>query len=474
MQTTWTRRKFLGTAAVGPAFGAAASLKRLQASAANAGGADLDRMWDVVVCGGGPSGVMAAWAAALEGAACLLVERQPILGGMATSGLVGPISKFRFNGRLMVEGLPWRFVSLLKSHQGSVLDLPSGNVPFEAEAYAAGAHDVLTKAGVCVCMDTEMVDASCLSDGRIESITVERQGRRQTIGGRMFVDATGMGNLICRTSLPAPLRAQAEELQPMSLIFRLENVDTKSLVVWMAEDRTRYSQPQLREALQKAAGERRIGLFGGPWAVFGSTIRPGSVSVNATRYAGAATDPSVLARAKAAMSAEIPAMIEVFRQSHPSFANCSLRDVAAVVGVRESRGAVGEYCLTAEDVRGGRIFEDAIALGGHPLDMHRSKDATQEAPFLDRPYSIPYRCLVPKGSRNLLVSGGLISADRQAFSSARVQAQCMATGQAAGTAAALCAAGAVLPSTLDFRQLRQRLAAHGAVLRPSIEKGAMS
>ena len=460
------RRQFLKTSAgaVGVALGAAASLKCSPAAAESR--EDLDQVWDVVVCGGGPAGIMAAWAAALEGATCLLVERQPILGGMATSGLVGPISKFRFDGRLMVEGLPWRFVSLLQSRQGAVLDLPSGNVPFEADAYATAAQEVLTQAGVRVLLDTELAEAACGEQNRIVSIVVRRQGQQQTLRARVFVDATGMGNLICRTPLAAPLRAPADELQPMSLIFRLEDVDTEALVVWMAQDRTRYSQPQLREALQKAAADKRIALFGGPWAVFGSTIRPGSVSVNATRFAGSATDPAVLAQAKATMSANIPVMIDVFRQAHPAFKKCRLRDVAAVVGVRESRGAVGEYCLSSEDVRAGRIFADAVALGGHPLDMHRAKDASQEAPFLDRPYSIPYRCLVPQGSQNLLVAGGLISADRQAFSSARVQAQCMATGQAAGTAAALCVSAGIVCAKLDPRRLRERLQAQGAVLAP--------
>ena len=465
---TWTgrRREFLkaGAAAVGGVVGTAVGVRGLSVSAADHGDGQLDRLWDVGECGGGPSGVTAAWAAALEGATCLLVERETILGGMATSGLVGPISKFRFDGRLIVEGLPWRFVSLLKERQGAVIDLRSGNVPFEADVYAATAHEVLVQAGVCVALKTSVMEAACDANGRIESITVAREGRRRVIHGRVFVDATGRGNVICRTPHAAPLRARADELQPMSLIFRLENVETDSLVVWMAEDRTRYSQPQLREALQKGVEEKRISLFGGPWAVFGSTIRPGSVSVNATRYGGDSTDPLVLAKAKAVMSEEIPAMIEIFRKAHAAFGNCRLRDVAAVVGVRESRGAVGEYCLTGEDVRGGRIFGDAVALGGHPLDMHRAKDSKQEAPFLDHPYSIPYRCLVPKGSRNLLVSGGLISADRQAFSSARVQAQCMATGQAAGTAAAMCAGASIPPSRLDSRQLRERLRAQGAVL----------
>ena len=96
--------------------------------------------------------------------------------------------------------------------------------------------------------------------------------------------------------------------------------------------------------------------------------------------------------------------------------------------------------------------------------MHNSKDASQQAPFLDHAYSIPYRCLVPEESQNLLAAGGLISADRTAYSSARVQAQCMATGQAAGTAAALCAKLQLKPENLKTIVLQDRLHAQGAIL----------
>jgi hypothetical protein len=188
------------------------------------------------------------------------------------------------------------------------------------------------------------------------------------------------------------------------------------------------------------------------------------VSVNATRYVGDATDPSVRAKAKEIMSREIPVMIDIFRQAHPAFSKCRLRDMAAVVGVRESRRIIGQYTLSDEDVRSGRIFEDAVALGGHPLDMHNPKDASQHAPFLNHAYSIPYRCLVPEESQNLLAAGGLISADRTAYSSARVQAQCMATGQAAGAAAALCAKLQVKPKNLKTTVLQDRLRAQGAIL----------
>lgn len=460
------RRSFLKTAlaATGAAALASCGSRPPEDPALAAGAAPIDRLWDVVICGGGPAGIMAAWAAALEGAACLLIEEQPILGGMATSGLVGPMSKFRFDEKLIVGGLPWRFASTLKTQGGAVLDLPTGNVPFEADVYAAAAEQTLAHAGVAVLLRAGLTAATCGTDGQVESVVVRRAGRALSIRARMFVDATGRGDLVCRTPYPAPLRAGPDELQPMSLIFRLDHVDTGAITVWMARDRTRYSQPQLREALQTAMAGGRIRLFGGPWAVFGSTIRPGSVSVNATRCVGDATDPSVREKAREAMAAEIPVMVEIFREAHPAFEKCRLRDVAALVGVRESRGIVGRHILSDDDVRSGRLFDDTVALGGHPLDMHNAKDAGQQAPFLDHAYSIPYRCLVPERSRNLLVAGGLVSADRTAYSSARVQAQCMATGQAAGAAAALCARLRIGPTDLKPAVLQDRLRAEGAIL----------
>ena len=114
-------------------------------------------------------------------------------------------------------------------------------------------------------------------------------------------------------------------------------------------------------------------------------------------------------------------------------------------------------------VLSARRFPDAVALGGHPIDIHQA-DSSQSVKFLTVPYQIPYRTLVPQGASNVLVAGGTLSATREAFGSVRVQAQCMALGQAAGTAAALCIRNRQSVSELDGAGLRQHLGAAGAIV----------
>jgi hypothetical protein len=249
----------------------------------------------------------------------------------------------------------------------------------------------------------------------------------------------------------------------MSLYFRLGGVDTARLKLLMAEDGTKYSNPDLRGILAAAVQAGEVRNFGGPWAVHGSTIRPGEVSVNATRITGNAADAADLSRAELVLREEVAVMIDLFRRHHPAFAGCYLIDTATQVGIRETRCIKGLYTLSAEDVLSGRSFPDAVALGGHPVDMHRS-DSSQTVQFITAPYRIPYRTLVPEGSCNVLVAGGTLSATREAFASVRVQAQCMALGQAAGLAAALCAQSGESVSRLDGAALSARLAADGALV----------
>ena len=120
--------------------------------------------------------------------------------------------------------------------------------------------------------------------------------------------------------------------------------------------------------------------------------------------------------------------------------------------------------MTLDDVLTPRGFPDTVGKGGHPVDIHRASDSRQHAQFITEPYDIPYRALVPAGSENVLVAGGLVSATREAFGSIRVQAQCMALGQAAGTAAALCIRKRQSVSELDGTEVRQHLGAAGAIV----------
>jgi hypothetical protein len=189
------------------------------------------------------------------------------------------------------------------------------------------------------------------------------------------------------------------------------------------------------------------------------------VSVNCTRYGGDVIDPFDFSQAEIDMRREIMPIIEIFRRADSAFAECFLLETASTAGYRESRELVGGYRMTADDIFSQRKFSDTIAFGAHPIDRHLPTGNGQQVQFLTAPYPIPYRCLVSKSCPNLLVAGALISAEPEAFATMRVQAQCMAMGQAAGTAAAECAASGIPVAELDPDRLRSMLTAQKALVQ---------
>jgi hypothetical protein len=421
--------------------------------------------WDVVVCGAGPAGWVAAVAAARSGARTVLVDQLGFPGGMATAGLVGPMCKFRFQGERIIGGIPWEFVTRLTARGAAIDNWPTGNVPFDAEAYKLAAQELLCEAGVDLLWHAMV--CGCLGEGtpptRLTHVLVETRGGRQALAGKIFIDATGVGDLVARTGLPWSQRSATNELQPMTLCFCLGGVDTNTWPTQMRDDGVRYRSLELGALLTEEVEAGRLKKFGGPWAVHGSTLRAGEVSVNATRYAGNAADPQDFAAAETSLRRDVSVIVQAFRR-HPAFREAYLISTATQVGIRETRGIEGLHTLTAADLLAPALLEDTVALGGHPVDIHLPGSSGQQVRFLERPYGIPYRALVPRNSANLLAVGGCLAADRQAFATARVQAQCMAMGQAAGTAAALCAATGVGVAELPTGDLRQALQQHGAIV----------
>ena len=149
----------------------------------------------------------------------------------------------------------------------------------------------------------------------------------------------------------------------------------------------------------------------------------------------------------------------------PGFQEAFLLETAPHLGVRESRRITGDYLLTGEDVLSGRHFEDGIARGAYPSDIHTPDGGLVHRHIRDgRDYHIPYRCLLPVGLDNILVAGRPISSDRIAHGSLRVMAQCMAIGQAAGTAAALSVKKGTTARKLPIADLLSALTSQGAIL----------
>jgi hypothetical protein len=212
--------------------------------------------------------------------------------------------------------------------------------------------------------------------------------------------------------------------------------------------------------------------------------------VAGTRVRGAdCSDADQLTDAEIEARRQIRAICDILRNNFAMGHGVSLVSTASYIGIRETRHADCLYALTGDDVLNGRRFDDAIANGTYPVDIHHSSKPGITFRYLDgrqryclpdgrveegrwrEPgeacadfYQIPYRCLVPRGGENVLVAGRLMDADRTAYGAIRVMVNCNQTGEAAGTAAALAVRDKVPAAGVDVRKLREALRRNGAIV----------
>ncbi len=420
---------------------------------------------DVVVCGGGPAGFIAAIAAAREGAKTILVERIGFLGGMATAGLVGPISNFRYNGELIIKGIPWEFVREMEKLGGANPANPSGNVAFDPEIYKLVAERMIEETGVQVLLYSMITDVIVEKPGKLSHVIVENKSGKQAIACKYVIDCTGDGDILALAGFPYEI-SPTSELQPVSFVFHLGGVDTEALEpLYLGVGDEGGFNSELRQKLMEAQ-ERGgdIPLFGGPWVVHGSTVRPGYVSVNATRKVCSCINNEELTKAQLDLRKDMFVLYSFIKDSIEALKDSYIITSAANIGTRESRRTVGLYELNIDDILSPKEFPDAIGKGSHPIDSHSATTAAQSLTWLKGAYNVPYRSLVPQDSQNVLVAGRNISATSEALASTRVQATCMALGQAAGAAAALCARFELPIAELDYAVLRSTLQKQDALI----------
>ena len=149
----------------------------------------------------------------------------------------------------------------------------------------------------------------------------------------------------------------------------------------------------------------------------------------------------------------------------PGFEKAQFSKTAPFLGIRETRRIVGQYVLNRDDLLSCRKFDDAVAVGSYPIDIHRPNDNGCTLEWCGDCYDIPYRSLLPQRVENLLVAGRCISTTHEAMAAIRVMSTCMAMGEAAGRAAAMAVKNGVPPSAVQVSKLREELRAHGAYLR---------
>ncbi|MBN9498518.1 MAG: FAD-dependent oxidoreductase [Alphaproteobacteria bacterium] len=417
--------------------------------------------YDVVVCGGGPAGLIAAVAAARNGAKTLLIERYGFVGGMSTSALVTPISEFRHFGKQHIGGIPFELLKKAADLDGANVALESGNFPVNDEILKLAAQRLLLESGVTLLYHSWFSDC-VMADGRVTHVVVQNKSGRVAYAARVFVDCTGDADLVRAAGFPT---VKGDVLQPATLWFQLGGVDTDALD-YLFRDAVDGMLPVsaiIRNRLLELNARKEIPIFGGPW--INKFFRNGMVSINLLREATDASDPEWFTRTECSLRENLHLMIDVLRREFPEFRNCWLAKSGIQTGVRESYHIVGLYQLQKDDILVPKAFPDTIAKGAHVIDIHSSSSNEQDGLVVPRQeYNVPLRCLVPQGSINLVTAGRCLSADGPGFGSVRVMATCMAMGQGAGTAAALAVSHGYSMSAMNFQHLRDTLIAQGAVV----------
>lgn len=423
--------------------------------------------YDVVVCGGGCAGFIAAISAARCGKSVALIERLSFFGGTATGGYVVPISGFFFQEQQVVGGIAWEFVQRLEAIGAAMVEYPKGNISVNIEYYKLIAQEMLLDSGVALYTNSYLSSAFTAETEHGTAVThavIESKNGTEAIAGRCFIDATGDGDLAHLAGVP--MLPPAEHLQPASLCFVLSNVntDTDLLRYCIHHDGKHGASCNkiIRSRLLEIAEKNGISEFGGPW--FNVLLKGNSIAVNITRAEVNATDRAAYTEAECKLRRDMFRIVDLLRQEFEEFRDCEIVSSGINAGIRETRHIKGLHTMTLSDVLDGTVFDCPVAHCAHPMDIHAAKGAGQQLTSLKANCFVPYEATVAEGFPNLLTAGRCISAEREPYASLRVQATLMSIGECAGVAASLACDTDAPVYALPTDTLAEKIAARKVVL----------
>ena len=413
------------------------------------------KRYDIAVIGGGFAGVAAAIAAARRGAKVLIVEKSNALGGAAVNCLVNPFMPYSTTvGDEKVALSRGIFAEIHKRLEDAGAMMKES---FLEEELKRILNDMILEARVDVLFHAYLFKAE--RDGeKIKAVCVATVGGEKRIEADNFIDASGDAQLAFLSDCPVRLGREPDSLcQPMTLCFRLGNVDTEKFYA---------SRPALQEKYKQALDD---GEFINPRENILCFRTPISnvVHFNTTRVVKKnPTDPSDVSEAEILARQQIFEVYEFMKKNADGLENSFLMSSAAEIGVRESRMIIGDHVLSESECRACTKFEDGIAACNYDIDIH-NPEGTGTSHYYFGPgeyYTIPYRSLIPVGVSNMLVAGRCISSDHGAQASYRIMPVVCCIGEAAGAAMAQAVSRRVSVRDVDVKSLQKDLTSSGAFI----------
>ena len=438
---------------------------------------------DVLVAGGGTAGVVAALAAARNGAKTILVDRYGFLGGTMLNG-AGPLHSFfnlykAFPGVekvQVVRGIPSEIVDRLVAVGGSPghLEQERGGsydsviTLIDWEIFKGVIFDMMEEAGVRLLLHTMVVDA--IREGnKVIGAIIEGKSGREAILAHTVIDTTGDGDVAAKAGARF---IKQHATSKVGMPFGMTNVDMPRLVAFLEENDMitqliRADKGSSVDDVVRLGFElRKLPLFReymdktGMWGPLGASLHEHNYSyINSASIPNVdATDTEMLSKAEVTLRKQVMTLSAMLKEHIPGFENAYLSWTPVSVGVRYTRVVECEHDMSLDEIVNAQRFDDEVMLYGFhdcaPRIMIKNGGY----------YGIPYRAFLPKGVEGLLVAGRLITSTWEAHMSTRNTVSCMAQGQAVGTAAALAARQNKQPRELDVQQLRTVLKEQGVFL----------
>jgi len=415
---------------------------------------------DILVVGGGTAGVIAAIQAGRAGSSTVLVENGSMLGGTTTTGGVAFPGLFHAWGRQIIAGIGWELVTeAVKLDGGELPDfsIPTGRqhwkhqIILNKNIYALLAEEKCIDAGVQIRYYETPV--ACEFNGREWEVDLIGKGTRAKVISKQLIDCTGNA-LITKMAGFKVLRG--EKTQPGSQMFKMSGYDLDSLDMNLLQKK--YSAALEKGVIKKSE------YFGN----IRSLLTTGHISTKKTTYINhiARADSTTSETHTSSNIQGRSAMIKMLRfiKTLPGCENATIHSMSPEVGIRETYRIDGLHQITGEEYITAKVFDDAIAYSFYPIDIHDENGVDPKHLEEGMVPTISFRALIPKQSRNFLVAGRCISSDRKANSALRVQASCMAMGQAAGAAAALAVKENKTINEIPVSIIKQYIQEHGGIV----------